>query len=82
MWTRDKREQDKICDQHMISNTKMETLECDPQTKQDWSALLAYLYQQWRKARLPVTYCPTIYARGSLRLDGIIGGKSIGQLVH
>jgi hypothetical protein len=53
----------------------------DPQTKQDWSELLAYLYYMYRQAKLPVTYYPTVYARGALRLDGIIGCKQIGRTV-
>lgn len=58
------------------------TVSCDPQTKEDWSCLLAWLYQHWLYAKLPVTQCPPVYARGALRLDGIIGGRSIGSIVH
>ena len=54
--------------------------ECNPQTKEQWSILLAYLYELWRDARLPVTQCPPVYARGALRLDGVIGGKTIGKI--
>lgn len=58
-------------------------LQCNPQTKEHWSILLDYLYQQWRIARLPVTYyAPPCYAKGALRLDGVIGGKRIGSIVQ
>ena len=59
----------------------MSTVKCNPQTKADWRELLAYLYAHWKLARLPVTICPLAYAKGSLRLDGVIGGRSIGKLV-
>lgn len=60
-------------------NTK---ITCDPQTKQEWSELLAYLYAHWRIARLPVTVYPSGWCKGALRLQGIIGGKRIGSIVH
>ena len=58
------------------------TISCDPQTKEHWSRLLDYLYQMYCLAKLPVTYCPPVYAKGALRLDGIIGGRSIGSIIH
>jgi hypothetical protein len=58
----------------------MATVNADPQTKEDWSYLLDYLYQHWVKCKLPVTVYPPARCKGSLRLDGIIGHGSIGRL--
>ena len=59
------------------------TINSDPQTKQDWSNLLALLYWHWRNAKLPVTHYPAARCKGSLVLDGVIGRgrRGIGRLV-
>jgi hypothetical protein len=48
------------------------TITCDPQTKQQWSDLLAYLYHYWIMGNHPVTHYPAMYCRGALRLDGLV----------
>jgi hypothetical protein len=55
----------------------MKTISCDPQTKQQWSELLAYLYCHWVKSNLPVTICPPMYCRGALRLHGLVNHSRI-----
>lgn len=52
----------------------------NPVTKDDWRALLQVLYHYHRKAHLPVYLYPPMYAKGALRLDGVIGGKTIGKI--
>jgi len=56
----------------------MRTINADPQTKQEWSDLLAYLFYYWVKGNHPVTVYSPAYCKGALRLDGIIS-KSIGR---
>jgi hypothetical protein len=63
-----------------IGVSNMKSFEANPQTKQEWSELLAYLYYHWRKAKLPVTHYPPARCKGSLRLDGVIAHRSIGLL--
>jgi hypothetical protein len=63
-----------------VSFGVMDMLTCNPRTKDDWRQVLEYLYQMYRLAKLPVTVCPPGYAKGALRLDGVIGGRSIGVL--
>ena len=48
------------------------TITCDPQTKQDWSDLLGYLYRMWLFGNHPVTICPPMYCKGALRLHGLV----------
>lgn len=58
---------------------KARTINVDPQTKDEWRELLAYLHYHWLKSNLPVTVYPPAYCRNALRLDGIIGWRSIGR---
>ena len=44
----------------------------DPQTKEHWSRLLAYLHHMYVLANLPVTVCPPMYCKGALRLQGLV----------
>jgi hypothetical protein len=48
------------------------TITCDPQTKQEWSILLAYLHHMYKMANLPVTVCPPAYCKGALLLHGLV----------
>lgn len=50
----------------------MKQIECDYQTKQQWSELLAYLYHHWVKSRHHVTVYPPMYCKGALRWNGLV----------
>ena len=58
----------------------MRTINADPQTKDDWRELLAYLHYHWVKSKHHVTVYPPAYCKGALRLDGLIGKGSIGRM--
>jgi hypothetical protein len=50
----------------------MRTINADPQTKQQWSELLAYLYYHWVKSKHHVTVLPPAYCKGALLLHGLV----------
>jgi hypothetical protein len=59
----------------------LDTINVDPQTKEQWSGLLTYLHYHWIKSKHHVVVCPPCYVKGALRLDGVIGHKTIGRMV-
>ena len=65
-----------------VHDQVMRSFDANPKTKDDWREVLQLLYTMWRAHHNPVTFYPASYCRGALRLDGIVGIRSIGQIVH